>query len=68
MESNVLTHVFEVFTAVITWMTESLGALTPVFWSASGGLTFIGVLACAGLAISVGLLVFNIVRGFLRFQ
>lgn len=66
--SGVLSSVMEVFTLVIEWFVSAVSKVTPIFWSAEGGLTFLGVLAVAGLAISVMLLVVNIVKDFLRFR
>lgn len=67
MEGTVLGSVFEVFTAVIQWFVTSLGSVTSMFY-ASGSLTFLGVLAVAGLAVSVSLLVMNLVKSYLRFE
>lgn len=59
--------VMNVFTSVASWFTEVMPTILSIFY-AEGALTFLGVLAVAGLAISVVLLVLNIVRGFLHFR
>lgn len=71
--TNVLTSVLAVFSAIVSWIAETMGDLVPIFWDAAandgtGGLTFFGVLAVGGLAISVCLLILNIVQGFLHFR
>lgn len=68
---NILSSILEVFTGVSQWFTASMDALVAIFYKTteSGGeLTILGVLAVAGLAISVTLLLFNLVKGFLRFS
>lgn len=66
-ETNVLDAVLEVFTRIGSWISTSVQSLIPMFY-AEGQLTFIGVLACAGLGISVILLIINMIKGFLSFQ
>lgn len=69
--SNVLSAILAVFTSVAGWIGDAVQALIPMFYDASEGgegLTFLGVLAVAGLSISVVLLVFNIIKDFLRFR
>jgi uncharacterized membrane protein len=66
--TNVLSAILEVFTSVATWLTSSVQSVIPMFYEAETGLTFLGVLAVAGLAISVSLLLLNLIKGFLRFQ
>ena len=65
---NVLESVLGVFDAVGTWIGDAFTALVPVFYDAQTGLTFMGVLAIAGLAISVTLLLLNIIQNFLHFR
>lgn len=71
--SGILNNILEVFTSVGQWISSAFTNLMPVFYTAptesvEGGLTIIGVLAVAGLAFSVAMLIFNLIRGFLRFE
>lgn len=65
---NILDAILDVFSSVGTWITESVSALMPLFYSAEGGLTFIGVLGVAGLAFSVVFLIIGIIQKFLHFR
>lgn len=67
MEGTVLGAVLDVFSSVGTWLTDSITAMIPMFY-AEGSLTFIGILAVAGLAISVCFLLLKVITSFLRFQ
>lgn len=51
-ESNVLTAVLAVFMEIANWFTSAIPVISAFFY-ADGALTFMGVLAVAGLAISV---------------
>jgi hypothetical protein len=66
--TGVLTSIFEVFTAVVSWLTGAVTSLIPMFYVAETGLTFLGVLAVAGLAISIVFLVMGIIQNFLHFR
>lgn len=65
--TNVLDAVLSVFTQVGTWIGDAVASFTPMFYSQSTGLTFLGVLAVAGLAVSICLLLISIVQRFLHF-
>lgn len=65
---NVLDSVLDVFDAIGTWIGDAFSALVPVFYDAQTGLTFMGVLAVAGLAVSITLLLLNIIQNFLHFR
>lgn len=67
MTANVLTRIMDVFTAVIEWIVSAVEAVTPMFYADETGLTFLGILAVAGLAFSVGFLVIGIIQKFLHF-
>ena len=58
--------VFGVFTSIGDWLTESLSSLGSLFYNDSG-LTFLGVLAVAGLAISVIFFLIGIIYNFVMF-
>lgn len=66
--TNVLSDVLEVFTQVGNWFSTAVGNLTPMFYVAGEGLTFLGVLATAGLAIAVILLVLAYIASYLHFR
>lgn len=65
---SVLEAILEVFLGVGEWIVTAVQAIVPMFYVAGTGLTFIGVLAVAGLAFSVVFLLINIVKGFLQFR
>lgn len=70
---GVLQAILAVFTGVGEWITTAVPSLVPMFWTASesgggGQLTFLGVLACAGLAFSVVFLMIGIIQRFLKFR
>lgn len=66
--TGILDSVLEVFTAVGEWIVSSVNALTPMFYSSEGGLTFMGVLAVAGLGFSVIFLILSVIQNFLHFR
>ena len=66
--ANVLDAVLEVFTQITGWIPEAVQSLYPMFYTAESGLTFLGVLAVAGLGISVFFLVMGVVQNFLHFR
>jgi hypothetical protein len=63
----ILQSIFAVFTEVGTWITGAVTDLIPMFY-AEGALTFLGVLAVAGLAFSVVFLVLGLIQNFLHFR
>lgn len=70
---DILNQVLGVFTEVGTWIGDAVNALVPMFYTApagdaSGSLTFLGVLAVAGLAISVVFLIIGVIQNFLHFR
>lgn len=70
---GVLEAVLAVFTAIGNWIPEAVEAMIPMFYtagegSAAGSLTFLGVLAVAGLAFSVVFLVIGVIQNFLHFR
>lgn len=67
MDTNVLSEILDVFDAVGTWLVSSVSAMTPMFYTAESGLTFLGVLAVSGLSLSVCFLLIGIVQRFLHF-
>lgn len=65
--NGVLQAILDVFSNVGTWIAESVNDLMPMFYGESG-LTFLGVLAVAGLAFSVVFLIIGIIQNFLHFR
>ena len=63
---GILEAILAVFTSVGTWLQTAVTSLVPMFW-ADNSLTFLGVLAVAGLAFSVIFLVMGIIQRFLHF-
>lgn len=70
---GVLTNVLEVFSGIGEWISTAVNDLVPMFYTAgsdggAGELTFLGVLAVAGLAISVVFLIIGVIQNFLHFR
>ena len=69
MQANsVLNAVLDVFDAIGGWIPDAVQNLVPMFYAADTGLTFLGVLAVAGLAFSVVFLVMGLIQNFLHFR
>lgn len=66
MTTTVLDKILAVFDSVSDWLVTAMGNIEPLFYT-DGNLTFLGVLAIAGLAISVCFLLIGIVQKFLHF-
>lgn len=62
-----LAPITSVFSEVITWIVSALDSVLAVFY-ADGALTFLGMLAVAGLAISVFFLIMGVIQNFLHFR
>ena len=68
-----ITAITDVFTAMGTWLVSFINSIIPLFWTAGtadtpGSLTFLGVLAIIGLAISVFFLVMRVIENFLHLR
>ena len=73
MDGTVLQSILAVFSAVGDWFSTFVPTLFALFWTPGasgevGTLTFLGVLAVAGLAISVVFLVVGLIQNFLHFR
>lgn len=66
--TGVLGAILEVFSSVGDWIATAVTDLIPMFYVADSGLTFLGVLAVAGLAISVVFLIIGVIQNFLHFR
>lgn len=70
---GILDAILDVFTSVGTWLSTAVTNLQPMFYTpgqgeAAGSLTFLGVLAVAGLAFSVVFLIIGLIQNFLHFR
>ncbi len=65
---SILTAILAVFTAIGDWIAGAVTQLMPMFYVAETGLTFLGVLAVAGLAFSVVFLILGLIQNFLHFR
>ena len=59
--------IFSVIGGISGWLVSAIGTIMPMFYTDASGLTFIGTLAVAGLAVAVFFLIFMIIRRFLHF-
>ncbi len=66
--ATVLDAILDVFTSIGEWIPGAVTQLLPMFYTAESGLTFLGVLAVAGLAFSVIFLVMGLIQNFLHFR
>lgn len=67
-DSNVISAILEIFLAIGEWISTAVTSMTPMFWAAETGLTFLGVLAVAGLGFSVIFLIIGLIQHFLHFR
>ena len=65
---SILDTILAIFTGIGTWISEAVLSFIPMFYVAETGLTFLGVLAVAGLAFSVVFLLIGIIQKFLHFK
>lgn len=65
---GILDAILEVFTSIGTWISGAVTQLQPMFYDNTNGLTFLGVLAVAGLSFSVIFLIIGIIQNFLNFR
>lgn len=64
----ILDTILAVFLGVGEWIASAVQSLIPMFYVAETGLTFLGVLAVAGLAFSIVFLIIGIIQNFLHFR
>lgn len=70
---DILDVVLKVFSGVGSWLVTMITSMIPIFYTAptgetAGSLTFLGVLAVAGLSFSVVFLIMGIIQRFLHFR
>lgn len=66
-------QITQVWTDVMEWITESLGAVQAVFYTVpvsggDGSLTFLGILAVVGVAIGIAFLLIGVIQNFLHLR
>lgn len=66
-ETTVLDTILAVMLDVAEWIASAVVAVIPMFY-VDGALTFLGILAIAGLAFSVAFLIIGIIQNFLHFR
>lgn len=64
---TIITAITGVFSSIGSWFVEFLPTISALFY-AEGALTFIGTLSVCGLAVSIFLLVVNMISNFLNFR
>lgn len=64
---GILEAILDVFTSIGAWISGAVTQLQPMFYG-TDGLTFLGVLAVAGLSFSVIFLIIGIIQNFLHFR
>lgn len=62
-----LSAITQVWTEIMTWITTSLASVQTVFYDGNA-LTFLGVLAVIGVAISIAFLVIGVIQNFLKLR
>ena len=66
--TSVIESLTGVFTKMAEWVSTTLPTLSGIFYDAESGLTFIGTLSVAGLALSVFFLLMGVIQNFLHFR
>ena len=69
----IITAMTGVFDAVFNWIMSAINAVIPIFWTSGSGdsagqLTFLGILAIVGLAISIFFLLVRLIQNFLHLR
>lgn len=60
--------VLDTFTGVGSWLSGAVQNISTMFWTAESGMTVLGYLAVASLALAVILLIFYLIAGWLKFH
>lgn len=60
--------VLSVFSGVGSWLAGAVSSMTTMFWTAEGGLSVLGVLAVASLALAFILLLIWLIAGWMKFK
>ena len=70
---SILTAILSVFSGVGDWIITTMPKMLALFWTPgvgeeAGSLTLLGILAVAGLAVSVVFLLIGFIQNFLHFR
>lgn len=60
--------ILSVFSGVGSWLSGAVQNISTMFWTAESGMSVLGYLAVASLALAVILLVFYLIAGWLKFH
>lgn len=60
--------ILAVFTGVGSWLSSTVGDMTTMFWTAESGLSVLGVLAVASLAVAFVVLLIYLLAGWIKFK
>lgn len=64
-----VTAVTNVFAGIGEWIADFLPTIMSLFWDVeASSLTFLGILAVCGLAISIFFLLMGVIQNFLHFR
>lgn len=66
-ENSVVGSILGIWSSILGWFASAFTKITPLFYSSGSGLTFIGFLAVAGVAVSVAFLLVIMLKRWLRF-
>jgi hypothetical protein len=66
--TGVIESVFNVFSAVATWISETIPSLTSMLYNATDGLTVLGTMAIASLSVSIAFMLIGIIIRFFQFK
>ena len=65
---SIIGQMTNVFGKIADWIAEAVTSITPMFYTAEAGLTFLGTLGVVGLAFSVVFLIMGIIQNFLHLR
>lgn len=64
--SAILQAIGDVIAEVITWLSTSITSVVAMFYNATTGFTFLGVLLLVGFGLSFVWVLINFIRGLVR--
>lgn len=62
------TAITTIWAAISSWVVDAVEDLTEMFYTSSGGLTFLGTLSVIGLGISIVFLLIGFIQNFLHLR
>lgn len=66
--TGIVNGITAVWTAISTWVIDTIPNVVEVFYTAEGGLTFLGTLSVIALGISVFFLIMGLIQNFLHLR